>query len=86
MIKTIGSRLFKLVVLSSQTANVLLFDGHEDQTISSCCYERRNDPRWSKGYKFLNILFFLLIGQDDHCRDSWLRNKIRAEELLYKLQ
>jgi hypothetical protein len=65
----------------SQLVNVtLLFGDSANESISGRAYRQRNEyQRWCFAYKMINALFFF---QDDHCRESYEADVLRAIRLL----
>lgn len=70
-------RLLRLAALASQTANVLLCDGEADETISGRAWregELGGDPVWRRRRELIDRVFWVLLGQRDHCRQSHQRD------------
>lgn len=65
----------------SQLVNVtLLFGKNANESISGRAYRQRNEyRRWYLAYKIINALFFF---QDNHCRESYLNDLLRAQALV----
>ena len=71
------SRLSRLAALVSQAANVLLFNGSADETISGRAWREgdlRGDPVWHHRRLLIDRLFWTLARQPDHCRESHQRD------------
>jgi len=66
--------LTKVASVTSASLNVILFNGHQDETLSARAW-RENRPI----YKVINKIFFW---EDNHCRNAHLTDIQRAEELL----
>jgi len=64
----------KISSVTSATVNVLLFNGHPDESLSARAW-RENRPV----YKIINKIFFW---EENHCRSAHLTDIKRAEELL----
>lgn len=73
----VASRLSRLAALASQTANVILFNGSADETISGRAWregELGGDPVWHRRRLLIDRLFWTLLRQPDHCRGSHRRD------------
>jgi len=66
--------VIKISSVTSASLNVLLFNGHPDESLSARAW-RENRPI----YKVINRIFFW---EDNHCRNAHLTDIKRAEELL----
>lgn len=67
-------RLVRMAALTSQLANVLLFDGEADETISGRAWregEILGDPTWRRRRHLIDRVFWW---QPDHCRSSHQRD------------
>lgn len=72
-----SSRLLRLAALVSQAANVVLFDGYADETISGRAWregELGGDPVWHRRRVLIDRLFWTLLWQAHHCRESHQRD------------
>lgn len=70
-------RLLRLAALASQAGNVIFFDGSSDETISGRAWregELGGDPVWRRRRQLIDRVFFLLLRQPDHCRQSHQRD------------
>jgi hypothetical protein len=67
---TMRGRLARLGTTTSQFANVLLFDGHPDESVSARAYRQGvlgGHPGWNRARKVLDKVFFW---EPDHCAKS----------------
>ena len=60
------SRKTRLLVLVSRMVNVLVFDGHVNQMVSSRAYEED----W-KLKPWIDQYFKIFHGEENHCEESW---------------
>ncbi len=67
------SRIGNLWSAFSQILNVLILNGHPNESISGRCY-REN---WSSAESFINKIFFW---QSNHCRGAYNNDRDWAEE------
>jgi hypothetical protein len=75
------SRIERILTLVSQFGNVVLFDGHPDETISGRAYRQGHllgDPVWRDRMHCINRRF----RDPDHCRDSHQLDIDFASEIL----
>jgi hypothetical protein len=70
-------RLSGLLNACSQTLNVLLLNGHPNESISGRCYR---EP-WPRAMKIINGMFFW---QNNHCRGAYRADVQWAREYLAK--
>lgn len=67
---TLRSRLSRISTVASQFLNVLIFNGHPDETVSGRSYRMEtfhNDQRWAWRRRLIDRAFFW---EKDHCRMS----------------
>lgn len=74
----VGRYFLHVAVTMSQAGNAIFLAGHPDETISARCYKNRYCAGWEIGYRMINRLYFW---QENHCRNSWLYDVQRAEEV-----
>ena len=72
-------QLHRIAAWSSQTINVFLFLGSQNQSVSARCYVNRHDPKWNALRIVVNALFFW---QEDHCHKSHKLDLKWAKEIL----
>lgn len=64
------SRLHRLATVGSQFLNVLVLNGHPDETISGRAWRQgvlEHDPSWIRARLIIDRMFFF---DPDHCRKS----------------
>lgn len=69
----------------SQGAHCLVLGGHHDMTVSARChveYRLKGNARWRIAHDAIDRLFLRLIGQHDHCRQSFETDKAFARQVL----
>lgn len=69
----------------SQGLHCLLLGGHHDMTVSARCYVEyrlRGNQRWRRAHDAIDWLFLRLLGQHDHCKQSFLADKAFARQVL----
>ena len=77
-----GGRLLRLAALSSQMANVVLFDGSPDETVSGRAYRQgvlQLNPKWARRRRLINRVFFW---QPDHCKISHQQDVKMAKAIM----
>lgn len=60
--------LVRIATWLSQGANVIVFNGEPDLTVSARCHVLQHRKWWGWGRRVINTLFFW---QEDHCRESF---------------
>lgn len=76
------SRSQKLGSLLSQTINVLVFDGHPDESVSARSYRQgvlQGDPVWKKRSEWIDKIFFW---EPHHTFNAYKDDYERAEEIV----
>lgn len=77
------SRLNRIWGALSQLGNVVLFNGHPNESISARCHREGKigrNPIWLSRRDKVNWLFSRR--EDDHCYNAYLTDKKWAEELI----
>lgn len=74
--------LLRVAAWMSQTVNLFFLFGHHDRTISARCYLNRHRRGWRVAYRVVNAVFRFLLGQQDHCKASHLRDVEFARQVL----
>lgn len=69
----------KVAILLSQTANVLLFNGNPDVTVSARAFANREKRFWGILYRAINLIFFF---QNNHCMLSFLTDLQNSEAVI----
>ena len=84
-IHIVGEVLAFLVSITSRAFNALGYKGSIYQTFSARCHieGRRGSVEWQRRERYVNKLFFWA---DDHCKDAWEAEVIRARETLAQNQ
>jgi len=75
----------RILAWCSQGINCIFLGGHHDQTLSSRCYVNRDKLLWSIAYKTINFLFRVLLKQDNHCYQSYLKDVEFSKQILSKV-
>lgn len=74
-------RLARTATVLSQLANVLIFDGNCDETVSGRAWREGTiggDPKWARRARFINWLF----RDPDHCFGSHMLDRRFAKMIL----
>lgn len=69
----------------SQLANVLFFNGSPSETLSSRAYRRGilgNSKKWKAYANFIDKIFYMLIKEENHCKNSYTICKAFCEAFL----
>ncbi|HVL71238.1 MAG TPA: hypothetical protein VM434_05050 [Beijerinckiaceae bacterium] len=78
-----ASRVARTLTLASQLANVWLFDGSPDETVSGRAWrEGVLDPVWARRRRRIDALFRALFGERDHCRAAHEADRAFARLIL----
>lgn len=75
-------RLSRIGTILSQLTNVLLFNGHPDETISGRAYRMgviAGNPVWLRRMQIIDALFFW---EEEHCRASHEEDLIFARAII----
>jgi hypothetical protein len=77
------SKLARLATLASQAANVLIFNGNPDESISARAWRRQDkNPRWAAARRIIDRIFFWELG---HCHRAYLLDVEHATQYLEAL-
>lgn len=77
--------LLRLAAWASQGLHCILLGGHHDMTVSARChveYRLRGNVRRRMAHDAIDGLFLRLIGQHDHCRQSFEADEAFARQVL----
>jgi hypothetical protein len=69
----------------SQGLHCLLLGGHHDMTVSARCYVEyrlRGNQRWKRAHDAIDEMFLRLLGQKDHCQQSFQSDEEFAQQVL----
>ncbi|MCR9296965.1 MAG: pseudouridine synthase [bacterium] len=67
----------RIVACLSQLANVVLFNGMPDETISARAYRQNHLPAWAALRRGIDLVFFW---QDDHCFRTYKWEQLRRDD------
>lgn len=76
------SRLSRLATIVSQGANVLLFDGNPDESISARAYRKgvvEGEAGWARARRWIDRLFWW---EPDHCQRAHKHDLDAARRLI----
>lgn len=81
--RSMPSRFSRLLAVASQFLNVVIFNGHQDESISARSYRQGvidGDMAWLKRKIFIDRVW-RKFGEDEHCLKSFNTDLNRANEL-----
>jgi len=85
LMKAVGEWLVNLLACLSQFVNVLLFNGHPNETLSARCgrmvkIEKTSNPLWLLLAATIDLIFLPI--EEDHCFESYITERIWARVYL----
>lgn len=69
-----GERGWRIAVSKDQLGNASM-GGHEDETFSSRCWRMRYKPKYARIKAAIDLFFFVVAGEIDHCKNSYFKEK-----------
>lgn len=73
------SWIVKLVSTCSQAFNALVLNGHQDESVSARAYREEWRIR-----ETIDLVFWLIIRENDHCRNAFWSDVERAKWLVFR--
>lgn len=70
-----GARAWKVAVGYDQLGNAAA-GGHEDETFSSRCWRNRDRAHYRALVAIIDMVFYRLRGEVNHCENAWLSEQI----------